>query len=95
MLKKHNGPEGPVSGQGLFNQSSIDVNDDGSFDEYREDCGDLPSLSHTKTLFSIDEIGLNTYKVQYSIVVVNSGGVDANYSLQDMPQFDDDIQIFL
>jgi hypothetical protein len=86
-------PGSPSGGEGLFNRSSIDVNDDGDFDEHRIVCDDIPNIYHEKTLFSIDQTGTNTYKVHYSILVINSGGVAGHYSLQDAPAFDDDVQI--
>jgi hypothetical protein len=86
-------PGDPDFGEGLYNQSKLDVNDDGTFDEYDEVCGDLPSLRHEKQLVSITQTAKYTYEVVYDIVVTNDGGTTGTYNLEDEPGFDNDVTI--
>ncbi len=88
-----NDPGDPQQGEGLYNQSKIDVDDNGTWDEYSEACGDLPSLHHEKTLLSIVQTGAYTYQVKYNIIVTNDGGADGKYNLEDEPKFENDIAI--
>jgi len=83
----------PAAGEGLFNRSLLDVNEDGIPDEIREVCGDIPYITHIKTVQSVTQTGLNTYRVNYNIEVRNTGGTVGNYGLSDAPSFDDDIAI--
>ena len=83
----------PQAGEGLFNQSFLDVNNDGQADEVKHACDDVPYITHRKTLSSVVQTGLNTYRVIYRIDVENTGGVTGNYDLSDAPGFDDDIVI--
>ncbi|HMQ08623.1 MAG TPA: SdrD B-like domain-containing protein [Saprospiraceae bacterium] len=83
----------PIINEGLFNRSLLDVNNDGTSDEIREVCGDLPSISHRKTFVSVVQTGPGLYTVKYKIEVTNGGGVAGNYRLIDQPLFDDDISI--
>ena len=83
----------PQSGEGLFNESRLDVNDDGTPDEIDEDCGDLPAYELDKELTDITPTGYNTYTVTYVVKVRNVGGTAGSYDLDDEPGFDDDIAI--
>lgn len=40
----------PSAGEALFNESLLDLNDDGFYEERDTACGDLPYIEHTKTL---------------------------------------------
>ncbi len=81
----------PSSGEGLFNESRLDIYADGSIDEKDTACADLPFIIHDKTLNSVTATGVNTYDVVYGIQVKNIGGATGQYDLQDEPAFDDDI----
>ncbi len=83
----------PSPGEGLFNRSLLDTNGDGIADEIREVCGDIPYITHLKTIQNITSTGVNTYRVDYQVQVRNTGGAAGNYSLVDQPAFDDDINI--
>lgn len=86
-------PGNPVAGEGLFNQATVDNNNDGIPEDTKKACGDLPYISHTKTLVSIAPLGANMYNVTYQMVVSNTGGANGQYDLIDIPGFDDDIAI--
>ncbi len=83
----------PVSGQGLFNEALLDVNDDGLADEQDTVCTDLPYLVMEKSLASMTQNTSGSYTVTYTIDVENIGGADGLYDLIDSPQFEDDIVI--
>ncbi|MGB5026756.1 MAG: hypothetical protein WBO44_15485, partial [Saprospiraceae bacterium] len=86
-------PGDPSSGEGLYNQSTIDTNNDGVVEETKEACGDLPYIVSNKTLTSISPLGGNMYNVVYSITAQNLGGANGQYDLTDVPGFDDDFTI--
>jgi hypothetical protein len=83
----------PSAGEALFNESLLDLNDDGYYEERDTACGDLPYLEHTKTLSKLVQTGPRNFQVSYNIVVVNKGGKADNYALADRPAFDNDITI--
>ncbi|KPM46547.1 hypothetical protein, partial [Jiulongibacter sediminis] len=56
-------------------------------------CGDLPYITHAKTLSSITDLGDNTFSVLYEIEVKNLGGAVSSYTLEDAGSFEDDITI--
>jgi len=85
--------QGGGSGSGLFNMSLLDVDGDTTEDETDEDCGELPYITHEKTISSVTQTTANTYNVVYQVVVQNTGGVQGQYDLSDAPVFDDDITI--
>ncbi|MBK9994322.1 MAG: DUF11 domain-containing protein [Saprospiraceae bacterium] len=80
-------------GQGLFNQSSLDNDNDGDVDEVDDACGDLPYIIHEKTYLSTTQTGPRNYRINYQITVRNLGGVSGTYELVDQPNFDSDIII--
>ena len=86
-------PGDPAAGEGLYNQSKMDTNNDGIPEDVDEACGDLPYVSTTKTVASIAALGGNMFEVKYTIKVTNSGGANGQYDLTDIPGFDDDIAI--
>ncbi|MBK9107113.1 MAG: DUF11 domain-containing protein [Saprospiraceae bacterium] len=86
-------PGDPASGEGLYNQASIDTNDDGVAEETKEACGDLPYITTAKSITNISNLGGNMYNVTYSITVQNTGRANGQYDLNDLPSFDDDITI--
>ncbi len=86
-------PGNPTSGEGLYNESRLDINNDGVADELREVCGDVPYVTTNKSISSINSLGGNMYNVSYSITVQNLGGTTGQYDLSDVPGFDDDITI--
>jgi len=86
-------PGDPTSGEGLYNQSKMDSNNDGIPEELREACGDLPYVVNAKTIASITPLGGNMYNVVYQLVVRNLGGTGGIYDLTDIPGFDNDIVI--
>jgi len=84
----------PAAGQGLFNMSQLDRNADGSVEEERVACGDLPYITHEKLGPAISTLQPDgSYNVTYTIRVYNAGGAAGNYDLSDTPYFDDDITI--
>ncbi|KAA3623789.1 MAG: hypothetical protein DWQ02_24045 [Bacteroidetes bacterium] len=85
----------PQAGEGLYNLSQLDTNNDGIPDEEDEACGDLPFITHVKDITSIDQQPNGTYNVLYTVVVSNIGGATGTYDLYDDPTFDDDITINL
>jgi len=86
-------PGTPQAGEGLFNQSQLDINDDGIPDETSEVCDDVPAIAHEKQFISATQLGDGTWDVLYRIVVVNYSHVSGAYDLVDAPAFDDDIII--
>ena len=83
----------PQPGEGLFNASYLDVNDDGIADETDEACGDLPYVTHEKQIDQVVQTGARAWDVYYHIIVRNLGGATGEYTLSDQPHFDDDIVI--
>jgi uncharacterized repeat protein (TIGR01451 family) len=86
-------PGTPRAGEGGFNESRLDGNNDGVFEEIDQACGDIPFINHAKTFISATQQPDLTWSVLYRITVANVGGVTGQYSLQDQPGFDDDIAI--
>ncbi|KPM48183.1 SdrD B-like domain-containing protein, partial [Jiulongibacter sediminis] len=81
-----------AAGEGLFNESILtDLN--GLEIERDTACGDLPYITHAKTLSSITDLGDNTFSVLYEIEVKNLGGAVSSYTLEDAGSFEDDITI--
>ena len=87
------GTDDSAPGEGLHNESDLDVNGDGVADEEDEACGDLPNITHDKEIVSVVRVGDDLYDVTYQIVVENCGGATGNYGLVDTPIFDTDIVI--
>jgi hypothetical protein len=81
-----------TAGEGLFNESIL-KDSEGIVIAKDTACGDLPSITHTKTLSLTNPLGDNKYEITYDIVVTNNGGIDGTYGLKDDPSFDDDIEI--
>jgi uncharacterized repeat protein (TIGR01451 family) len=86
-------PGNPEAGEGGFNESRLDTNNDGTPDEIDEACGDVPNIVHDKEFVSATAAAGDTWDVVYRIVVNNNGGTSGVYSLSDQPAFDDDIDI--
>ena len=86
-------PGDPKSGEGLYNESRLDNNNDGTPEELDEACGDIPYVTHDKTIASIIPVGGNAYDVSYQIVVKNLGGANGQYDLTDIPSLENDITI--
>ena len=86
------GPDG-MPGEGLYNESSLDTNDDGTPDAQDEACGDVPYFTLEKDFVGYMQIGPRSWTVEYSIEVCNIGGADGTYDLLDTPCFDDDVEI--
>ncbi|MBK8705142.1 MAG: DUF11 domain-containing protein [Saprospiraceae bacterium] len=82
----------PQPGQGLYNFTSIDTNNDGTPDDDDDACGDLPALELEKTFVSATSNGNGTYNVVYNITVENTGG-QGQYDLTDTPVYDPDVVI--
>ncbi|MEP7196465.1 MAG: SdrD B-like domain-containing protein [Saprospiraceae bacterium] len=78
-------------GEGLYNRSSIDSNNDGIPEESVETCGDLPYIKSTKTIVNITPLGSGMHSINYKIIVQNLGGAVGQYDLTDVPGFDDDL----
>lgn len=84
----------PITGEGLFNESRLDIKSDGSIDQRDTACGDVPYVVHQKSLFGgVTDLGNGNYRVEYKIDVRNIGGRRGTYDLDDAPAFDDDIII--
>ncbi len=83
----------PQAGEGLFNESRLDINSNGSIDQRDTACADLPYIVHEKTALSVVQTGFNTFRANYQIRVRNLGGASGNYNLSDSPFFDDDVNI--
>ena len=81
------------AGEGLYNQSQLDLDNDGTPEESEEACGDLPNVYHEKEVISFVPMANGNHMITYEICVYNNGGADGNYNLTDEPQFDDDIAI--
>ncbi len=89
-----NGAADPTTGEGLYNQSTLDTNGDGTPEQTDEVCGDLPNIIHEKQGPTIASQNADlSYDVTYTIVVTNNGGATGPYTLMDIPNFDDDITI--
>ena len=84
----------PAPGQGLYNRSLLDTNDDGNADEIDEVCDDIPYVTHIKEFVGYDyDENSRTYDVYFKVTVDNIGGADGQYDLWDQPSFDDDFVI--
>jgi len=83
----------PEPGEGLYNSSHLDLDDDGMSDENEEACGDLPHVFHEKSVSDFHPMPNGNHMVTYEVCVYNDGGADGQYDLYDWPQFDDDITI--
>ena len=88
-----NGGAGPIAGEGLFNEASLDSNEDGISEVMDTACADLPFIEVAKMFDSLVETSLNCYDVYYTIIVENSGGGAGEYDLTDNPAYDDDFVI--
>ena len=86
-------PGSPQANEGLFNESRLDLNNDGTPDEIDDACGDIPFVTHNKTFSSSQKIAPSTYLVRYAVVVTNKGGATGVYDLWDQPDFEDDFVI--
>jgi hypothetical protein len=88
-------PGNPAPGEGLYNMTALDLNDDGTPEETDEVCGDLPYITHRKDAVTVSNVpnADGTYTVVYTVVVQNLGGESGTYDLTDTPTFDDDIVI--
>ena len=87
-----NGP-GSNPGEGLYNLAELDYDGDGDTDIEDDACGDLPNITLNKDLTSVTSNGDGTYRVVYTVTVMNNGGADGSYRLLDSPLFDDDVTI--
>jgi uncharacterized repeat protein (TIGR01451 family) len=83
----------PQRGEGLYNESYLDLDNDGVDDEEDEACGDLPYVYHEKEVVSFVPMPNGNNMVTYEICVYNTGGADGEFDLYDEPIFDDDIEI--
>ena len=89
-----NGAGSPLANEGLFNTSTLDLDNDGTPEETSEVCGDLPYIVHEKTGPTISTQNADlSYDVVYTIEVTNEGGATGPYDLSDIPNFDDDVVI--
>jgi hypothetical protein len=86
-------PGTPKPNEGLYNESRLDVDNDGVADEVKWACGDVPYVTVDKSIATITDLGGNMYEVSYQVLVKNTGGASADYDLKDSPGFDDDIAI--
>ena len=80
-------PGDPQANEGLFNESQLDVNDDGVPDQIDDACGDIPSITHDKEFVSATPAVNDTWNVVYRIVATNAGGATGVYTLTDQPIF--------
>lgn len=87
------GGTGSAAGEGLHNQASLDVNEDGISEVIDTACADLPFVEVSKEVIEIVETSFNCYDVSYTIEVTNRGGASTEYDLSDNPAFDDDFII--
>ncbi len=82
------------SGNGIFNTSALDANDDGVLDIFDSACGEVPILNVQKNFINLSEQKNDgSYDLVYTIMVSNYGGLIGEYELRDLPQYDDDIAI--
>jgi hypothetical protein len=86
-------PGNPEAGEGGFNESRLDTNNDGTPDEIDEACGDVPNITHEKTFVGVTEQPDGTWNLVYRIDVLNNGGATGEYDLEDEPTFDDDLTL--
>jgi hypothetical protein len=86
-------PGNPQAGEGGFNESLLDRNNDGVPDQIREACGDVPYITHDKSFVAATRQPNGTWNVNYTITVFNSGGATGRYDLVDEPTFDNDLAI--
>ncbi len=88
------GPENASPGEGLYNNATIDMDEDPSTAEMEDDaCGELPYLVMEKEHTSTVSTSLNCYDVTYAVKVTNLGGAPGQYDLVDDPSFDDDFVV--
>ena len=83
----------PQAGEGLFNQTELDLNNDGIADEVDTACGDLPAIDLEKEIISAVQLPDGSYDVTYTVVVSNAMDTLGTYDLTDTPGFDDDFTI--
>ncbi|MCC6817095.1 MAG: DUF11 domain-containing protein, partial [Saprospiraceae bacterium] len=86
-------PNGLTAGEGLFNESRLDLDKDGIADMRDTVCADLPYVEHEKFFTSVTKTGLGLYTVKYRVDVRNRGGAIGQYDLKDNPGPDDDFEI--
>ncbi|MCB0562587.1 MAG: hypothetical protein KDD09_26730, partial [Phaeodactylibacter sp.] len=87
-------PGNPQPGEGLYNRTILDTDNDAIPEEEDEVCGDLPYITHNKDAVMVTGPNANgTYTVMYTVEVMNLGGAPGAYDLVDTPNFDDDITI--
>ena len=72
-------PSNPQPNEGLFNESRLDLNNDGTPDQRDSVCADLPYVIHNKTVASITDLGNHQFQVVYYIDVQNIGGATGQY----------------
>ncbi len=80
-------------GQGLFNESLLDVDGDALPDARDTVCADIPYITHAKDFLGYQRNADGTYDVQFKVTVENIGGAPGAYDLWDQPYFDDDFII--
>ena len=88
-----NDPSNPEPGEGLYNLATLDVNNDNNPDIEDEVCDDVPYFTLTKDQSTATLEADDTYTIVYTITVNNIGGAAGSYNLNDLPSFDDDIDI--
>ncbi len=88
------GANNAVSGEGLYNLATLDLDDDPTNPEATDsDCGELPYIIMNKSHMSTTSTGKNCYDVIYQIDVENIGGAEDTYDLTDNIGFDDDFEV--
>ena len=80
-------------GQGLFNETLLDVDGDAIPDARDTVCADIPYVTHVKEFLGYTRNADGTYDVQFKVTVDNIGGAVGAYDLWDQPDFDDDFII--
>jgi uncharacterized repeat protein (TIGR01451 family) len=82
-----------AGGQGLYNESLLDVDGDQLPDLRDTVCADIPYVTHVKDFLGYTRNPDGTYDVQFKVTVDNIGGATGLYDLLDEPFFDDDFVI--
>ena len=82
------------AGEGLYNETFLDANSDGTVDQRDTVCADIPYVTHEKDFvgYTYDPLTCS-YNAQFKITVQNIGGEPGNYDLWDQPFFEDDVVI--
>ncbi len=89
----YGGQSTPRFGEGLFNVSLLDLNNDGQAEMRDTACSDISIIRQEKEFLYARHLTATQFEVVYQIRVRNSGAGAGIYDLTDLPAFDPDLEI--